>query len=457
MSSRITKYLDIDSSYRDRNKFPNPGQFDIIVSQRGTQNINSSIDPISCQTPFVVFTPSDDLNSLLNASLLTTIDIVNTQSSIIVCFPSGQNVNRTPNYYRGIGVTLVTTVPSVTETTTVSGWFYVSTVGATDCFRVLLRRNVIIDLANPGLVIEFKPQVNYNFGYAHIPTGIITSQEYKNYFIYNDIRDESVEIITYDGPIALATFNPPVGWLLTEQVSVREQLPSETGILQGGSSTNVLILPGTSSGIDNFYKGSFIRLINPGAPNNNEIRYITNYVGGTNSLTVNPGFPDITAGDMYQILQFTSDSYNPISYVGTRIFQETCYDVQLTNLTLPNVNLSRGGVSASYPYFFVELYNIDTSNSGNYNIMYSNNPNTTRIQFKVPVTDMSPPSLDSFLTLDKSYMIQTMPLNPSKNYRFGVYLPDGSPYVIDIEDSKSPEKPERLLQVSATFSLKRRN
>lgn len=460
MSSRITKYLDIDSTYRDRKQYPNPGQFEVVVSQQGFKSVLESVDPISNQTPYISFTPQDDLDALnmptlLSSSLFPSPDAINSQNSIVVRFANMNDEKyKTLNYFRGIGVNFLI-FSNIVESTTIAGWIFLNKIGSDYCFRINLKNAVSVDLNDNNLTLTFEPQVDFSNGFVHIPTGVVSSQTYKNYYLYNDTNNQNAQIITYDGTIALATFNAPLAWSDTDQVSIRQQLPINYGQIQIGSNTKTLILdPITASTINNAYTGSFIRLIST-TTNNNEIRRIVNYTS-SQEATVDIPFPESTPGDGYQILQFTKDNYNPIIYNGTQISQDSCYDVQLINLTLPNVNVRAGGVSASYPYFYVVLYNTTTANSGNSNLMYSNNPNTNRVQFKVPVTDTSPPFRDSFLTLDKSYMVQTMKLNPSRSFKFGVYLPDGSPYVIDFEDTKSPEEPNRLIQISATFSLKRR-
>ena len=119
------------------------------------------------------------------------------------------------------------------------------------------------------------------------------------------------------------------------------------------------------------------------------------------------------------------------------------------------MGVEQGGLMQSYPYFYVEFQNISTSNSGNVNIIYSNNPNSTQKLFRVPVTDISPTTLNAFIKLDKTYMSQSIKLSPSSSFKFGVYLPDGRPLILSIPDTKSPLPPNPYLQISVLFSLRR--
>ena len=48
----MIRYIEIDSTYRERNRFPNPAQFDVNMSGSGTKaNSLESLDPVSNQVP----------------------------------------------------------------------------------------------------------------------------------------------------------------------------------------------------------------------------------------------------------------------------------------------------------------------------------------------------------------------------------------------------------------------
>ena len=50
------RYLEICSEYRDRNRFPKPGQFEIPISVNGRKSINHAIDPVSLGVPIISWT-----------------------------------------------------------------------------------------------------------------------------------------------------------------------------------------------------------------------------------------------------------------------------------------------------------------------------------------------------------------------------------------------------------------
>lgn len=50
MSSN-TIYLEVDSTYRNRNSFPEISDFEIQVSQSGARSKENSLDPVSLAAP----------------------------------------------------------------------------------------------------------------------------------------------------------------------------------------------------------------------------------------------------------------------------------------------------------------------------------------------------------------------------------------------------------------------
>ena len=460
MSSNIIKYLDITSYTRNRNLYPNPAQFEIVVSNNNNNfNVLSALDPVSKQYPIISFVPQDDIDSL-NNSIVLDDEIIYTNEKIVLCFPSSQNINKSINYYRGITLSIIST--SSTETFIVTGWVYLNSIVKMsqnyDCFQISLDNSTSIDITDSGVSFNFNQQTNYDTGSIHIPLGVATSQTYKNYYLYNDDLNENVIINAYDGTFSTGFFNGPLSsWSNDHQVSLVEQIPYGNGLIVAGSTSKVLKLNLNIIQYTSNIVGSFIRIIDSSSQNHNLVRRIINYDLNENSVIVDINFKENVLEDSkFQLLSFTKDNYNTITYNGSHIQQESCYDVQLLSLIIPNINLQKGGITLSYPYLYVALYNISTSNSISSNIIYSNNPNCNKCVFKIPITDLSPQYLNSFLTLDKSQMSQTIKINPSRSYFFSIYLPDGSLYKMDFDDTMSPNLPNRLLQISATFSLKRR-
>lgn len=452
----MLKYLEIDSTYRNRNEFPNQTQFNIINSQNGSNfTLTTSVDPISIASPIVTYIPDD-------ISLLNTTSFINNTAqnpdSKIISFPISQKANKTSDYYRGLSLNVIVNDGFDTNLgpVIVDSWDYLNTVDGNDCFRILFESS-LANSTNSILIITFTISTNFDQGYVFIPNGTLASQTYKDFYIYNETQNESAIILSYDGDFALASIDPKPFWLTSDTISLRKKLPITYGNFQSGSTTSSVVLSASSDPAKNIYNGTFIRITQTGSPNQGITCGIKTYYGAPSFIaSLNSALPVAPSdGDSYEILEYTRDNFFPLIYTGTQIQQEVCYEVQCVNLILPNISVETGGVLQSYPYLLVDFQNISTSNSGNVNVIYSNNPNTTRKLFKVPITDISPPSLNSFAKLDKCYMAQVIKITPYNSFKFGIYLPDGRPLVFSIPDTKSPEPPNPALQVSALFSMRR--
>lgn len=460
----MLKYIEIDSTYRDRNKFPNPSNFEILISQTGTRdNVLTSVDPITYAAPRITYIPSI-INNITYAPTLNpalSLAYAQTSASIICIFPSSLNASKVSDYYRGCQLRMQFVISGVSSADTfiITAWDYLTSnlVSAQPCdlFRVNIDKSLPTLQANCTSVTIFCT-TEYDNGLVFIPTGETASQTYKNWYVYNETRQLYNKIITYDGTYALASINYQPSWVLTDTISIRKELPIITGTVQAGTTASSIKLdPLTSDNRSLAYTGMFLRFIS--GTNKDSITGIYTYSGSPDYTAVLlKALPNIPApGDIYEILSFSKDNYTPFSYSGSIINQESCYDVQLLNLIVPNVSLESGGTIASYPYFYIEFYNQSTTGGTTLNTSYSNNPNATKKIFRVPVSDFSTSVDDAFLTLDKSNSLQTIRINPFGNFKFGVYLPDGSPIVTSKIDTTSPYPPNTFLQFSAIFALRR--
>lgn len=453
----MLKYLEIDSTYRDRNKFPNPSQFELLIAQSGKRDsVYTSVDPITYAAPRVTYIPSN-INSITNTIISSSP--AQTAISLILIFPTSFNVSKTKNYYRACQLKITYTPTGAITTSThealIDTWDYMTTVSTFDHFRVS------INSGYPGTTsgitsVNIICTSDFSNGLVFIPSGEYGNQIYDDWIVYNQTKNEYTSILSYDGTYSLATILPKTNWVSTDKITIRKELPITNGNFQSNSSTTSLFISTTtSSGKNGYYNGMFIRFTS--GVNEDKIYGIYSYVGSPNYKINLIGYVSSppTSSDTYEILPFTKDNYNPFSYSGSIIQQESCYDVQLINLIMPNIAFASGGTIASYPYFYVELQNVSTAGGNTINVSYSNNPNSTKKLFRVPVSDLSTQADDAFLTLDRSNSLQTVRINPFGNFKFGVYLPDGNPVSFYSNDTESPYPPNPFLQVSAVFALRR--
>ena len=270
------------------------------------------------------------------------------------------------------------------------------------------------------------------------------------------------------------------------------------GIAQGGSLTTINFpLLNTNSNVNGFYNNLFVTIT--GGAATGDIRLIANYVvtkdingivtskvatilntfpfsaviGGGDTFSITSGNTDPFLFNIGQdntvvspnpiqeflLLPFSYDNLNPFVYTGSLVSQQelVCYEIQLINLILPNVVLgtSLGSLISFYPYIYLELQNVSAAGAGTTNIIYSNNPNSTKMLFRCPIKDVPNPVNSTFIKIDGSGMVQTIKFRPNDNLFFSVHLPNGDLFKTILPESFSPEPPNPVIQISACFSIKR--
>lgn len=129
------------------------------------------------------------------------------------------------------------------------------------------------------------------------------------------------------------------------------------------------------------------------------------------------------------------------------------YEIHLMNLTLPNSALRTGpgGFLANHSYIMVEFFSDSYDRTQIYN---TNNPQLENVMFKCMILDTSNPNTIPFLKFKGSYpVISQFKLN--ENVTFRILMPNGEVLRTTRSDRVPPMIPDKDLQVSATFMLKR--
>jgi hypothetical protein len=341
-------------------------------------------------------------------------------------------------------------------------------------------------------------------------------QAYNGYYVINETRTTALsiaysKIVSYDYIYRTATLDPAItlsGWLNTDKYSIRKTLPNQsltvTTNLTGLSSlsvppaytdkysplsiSNCIFLGSGANSADNYYMGQCIYTY-PTTITDNQTQtiyniqgscfYISGYIGGdVKACFVTPmNPPNVKAATAYypsyesdqtkvvfpssgstiNIVSFSNDNYNPLMYNGSVVSQNetVAYEISLVNLTLPNITLVTGARIAFYPYVYVEFTNVTAASSSSKNVIYSNNPNSNRALFLVPITDINDPLRSPFIKLDAGSMTQTVKFKPNDCLRFSVFLPDGTLYQTITSDYYSPSGPNPFCQIDALFGIKR--
>ena len=187
---------------------------------------------------------------------------------------------------------------------------------------------------------------------------------------------------------------------------------------------------------------------------NNELANSPVYV---RTITLfNPLTYNLLNNSYYQILPVSGDNWVPLFFNGSNLSlqQETCYEIELKNLILPNITLNTvsGGLPVYYPYVYVEL---TVKSSPSLNTIYSNNPNANKALFRCVVSDNTAPTISPFVRLRSDGIKQKIKFKPNDNLHFSVKMPSGEYFSTITTDFYSPIEPNPLVQISAIFEIKR--
>jgi hypothetical protein len=398
-----TKYIELDSTYRNRNQYPNPGSFAIDLAIRGERDtIESALDPVAKAFPSYPVTITGDADGADSA--MPEIAGINTSLNTVTLDGNASDID---NFYinqfvenlsigtGGADPSLPTAYVKITEyngTTKVAkiedftGNFATWSIG--DYYRIV------------GEVVQFKGTV------TGVPDGTTTLTINASDLAASQAQDSLVGqyIWIWYGPL-------PAG--------------APTGVEQ---YTNILVFITANNGT---------------------------------SITVNKGVTGMPAGVgagtyFYSIFTFTQDIAAPYNYRGSlAIQQQICYQIELINLVLPNVTLfsGKGNRIVFYPYVYVQFGTNGYGSKNTQNILNSNNPHSNLALFRVPVDDTPDPLVSTFIKVDGTKMVQTVKFNPNENLVFAVYLPNGELFKTR-PDTEGPRFPDPNIQISACFAIK---
>jgi len=280
----------------------------------------------------------------------------------------------------------------------------------------------------------------------------------------------------------------------------------EKGVAKGGSLTSV-ILDDNASMVPGFYNNLRIRFLSgdnvvlaPLGYFNTPYYYvdvlIINYtvqsINGEIIRTAYFEYPryaenqpidtnwyPIKAGDKYEfasgivyppfgnIYQISFAVILPYSYENLRAFTNISssvisqkdtnrYRIELINIIIPNASLaiSDGMRIVDYSYLYLEIYNSTLATQGNF-YMYSNNPNSRKAIFRIPIDDVTRCNESAFLKLDGDGTIQTISYRYRDNLKVSLKLPTGEVFKTVQLEHFGPLSPNRLSQISMLVSLKR--
>lgn len=349
-----TRYLEINSTYRNREEWPLPSNFEMPISQSGRKDSTTALDPVSEASSIKTWIGSSFVANDTSITLVVTIIGVSSNNigkassntTIIVTGVPGE-LQTIDNYYLyAIGYRNGTSQ----ELNRIIGYKYLGNDRGEFIFENSFSNELLegdeIQILDPS---DFSTLWS---PYIFVPYGYYGNNSYTNMILHNITRNESRPISDYDfythllklncttSSVSTNTSGPIDNWFLTDTFSIRKQKPVVCLILDGDPVNNTttkssfnlssvdsvmdfkgsflenslsqeidtITIAGTNSvGINNtthsedeYYTGCYIRMTSGLA--SGQIQTITSYNGSTGLVTLSPGFTVTTSvGDDYTI------------------------------------------------------------------------------------------------------------------------------------------------------------
>jgi hypothetical protein len=435
---------------------------------------------------------SSPINTILTNSMYFTITDPSTTSSIVLpLFDScGKQINDYEQFYNNYYIIDETLSTNSIVSSKISNYnFLTRTVTLSTPFpntwnlsnqysiRQTIPEEKMITTSLPSMTGNVISQTNSTT--INI-SGLSTTFNYSNFQInitgypLNTIASFNTQLILKN-QVTILSF--PVSFTITPL------FPSVSSYSQLLLTNQYVYLPSTANSNDNYYTGKYI-YIYPNQVSNNETTslvniqgscfYINSYIGnGYNVCFLNnipnteftaltkfyPSYTNqipnsIQSGTTINIVSLVKDNFTPLIYNGSRVSQNelVAYEISLLNLTLPNQTLITGSNTAYYPYVYVEF---SVENNLSKNVIYSNNPDSDKALFLVPITDIKNLNTATFIKLYGGSMTQTVKFRPNDTLKFSVYLPNGKLFQTVITDYYAPSLPNSFVQIDALFGIVR--
>lgn len=486
------RYIEIDSTYRNRKLWPKESDFDVILSQTGRADATNASDPVANSMPVHTWTSNRFTANAYNSTINVTVDLGTTplgytsvKGTFIVVGTPGE-LQQQLSYYNNATIDNLT---NPNQETRIISYEYIGNdralITVESEFGTLNNGDTLqirdpTDLSSISSPWFFVPYIVNNYRATNINDQGGDNRFY-DMLLYNETRNEYRKITNFNINTHMLTTQTsiPISWTVTDNYSIRKEVPV---LLTVAADPAALPPPIPSPPVNSLntilfntpfntnYNYAFIR-VRPSiygtytlVPPEDEIRQIVQYSYDNNYnvsvASVSPSFSAIiTPGTVVEILPFSYDNFNPLVYTGSTVSQQemVCYEIELINLVLPNWTMknSFGSIIAYYPYVYVEFTNLSAAKSGMNNILYSNNPNSTKMLFRAPIDDTQHPSSIPFIKIDGDGAVQTIKFKPNDNFHFSVRLPNGELFQTILPEYYSPSSPNYLTQISALFAIKR--
>ena len=340
-----TRYLEFDSTYRDRNQYPNPSNFLIEISQTGQKTKEQAVDPISLASPILFWNTSFDEKVASFSVNITGINFTNSlsDSNIFLILGTQNTFRKTNNYYIGCVLQLTDSVTTTRIFTRITSYKLISSDGGGDVAQITVVNSLPTGFPSTSAVTGTIQNPSEDTSTNLIPrvfisSGVSSDNFYVNYMIYNINTGEWKKIIEYNGITNMATLdsNTSTNWAdVNINLAIRKNVIANRGTLvEVGTNPTVLQLQNSVSSQSGIYNKSYIRIVTPlpVAPNFsiNQPCYsqecqISKYVGGNGYFTAYSG-NTFTLSDGSSIDNFYQDCFITNNTTGPTTKRIVSYD-----------------------------------------------------------------------------------------------------------------------------------
>jgi len=393
------KYLELDSTYRNRNQYPNPADFVVPYQISGSYNdCVQAFDPVCYSAPFEQGSGA----TLVNAN---TVQLIQLTSSSVDNFYI--------KYYIGLINTLVnprviqyskiTNYVGLTLTATVSGTFTLPIGGS---YQYVIVKQLPVDIP-------------FN-----------TNTQTTNILTMNKIIAFTPTIITLQ-PTSSTTKNYYYGMMLRLTTTITGESEYRK-IIEYDETTHQITVSSPFTQV--YTNADYYEMLMFSYDNLRPLRY-----QGTASMNQPVCY---TVRLVHISIPFVVRSY--LNSANTELDERAVIDV------------ANGGTIDQYPFFYILLYS--DVHRDNIQSIISNNPNSNYALFRVPVSSGDTPgpkkimSQTTFTRCDMSPVIKFL---PNDTFHLSIILPNGELLSFRQKDNVSPMEPKYKLQVSAVFELTR--
>lgn len=377
-----TRYIEIDSSFRNRKQWPNAAQFEILIAQSGRKDRLNAQDPVSLSAPQSRIWTSNSFDKTTPSSFVMSkvLDITNgiggsgdnkTIIEVKSIIPGA--FQEIENYY--VGAIANNTDAIASSRITAYVWL------GSDRAQITVEGFSKSASYNDTIVINDPTDVTSDSANAFVflPNGRNGINAYPGFILYNETNNTYSNILSYDTVTKILRLNITGNiWLNTNSFSIRKETPQIGSFNNpsGGDSSSIFSLPTTFTNVANMYRNSYITV-------GTQTRLITRYETFTDtaqsgSTTTQIIFSDIASSvnDYYTgcFIQSGGEVRKIVGYTVVGLYPKLIR----TAIISPAFTSMSGGTNFTFRTGFVEP-SFDTqvfTNGANFQILafsYDNN------------------------------------------------------------------------------------